>query len=98
MSNVTTMPNKMDRELLSLVKIYIGSVIDILLFGVAAWDGVDHVLRSISAVGAIVVLIYLIRKHRLEYSVRKTEHQIKKIELEKERRWFQEKYGDDGIV
>jgi hypothetical protein len=94
MSNSITMTGKMDKEILSLVKIYIGSVLDIALFGIAAWEGLDHGLRTVSAAGAIVLLFFLIRKHILDYRVKKIEEEIKRGELEKQRIWFEEKYGN----
>jgi len=73
----------MTRELFGLIKLYIGSLFDILLFSIAAWDGVDHGLRTVSAIGAIVVLVYLIRKYKQDYRLKQLDEEIKRLELNK---------------
>jgi len=70
----------MNRDLVIMIKIYFGSALDVILFSLAAWDGIDHVLRTISAVGAIVVLWYLRRKYNQDHKLKKIEEEIKKIE------------------
>lgn len=74
---------RMTKDLLAIIKIYVGSAFDLLLFSVAAWEGVDHGLRTVSAVGAIVVLVYLIRKYRQDYRLKKLDEEIKILEIKK---------------
>lgn len=80
----------MNKDVISFIKLYFGSAFDLMLFSLAAWDGLDHVLRTISALGGLVVLVYLIKKYRQDYRLKKMDEEIKKIELEQKRIWFQQ--------
>jgi len=76
----------MTKEFLTFIKLYVGSMFDIVLFSVAAWDGVDRGLRTISGIGAVVMLVYLIRKHIQDYKVQKIEQAIKELQLAEARK------------
>ncbi len=73
----------MTRDLVVFLKLYIGSAFDLFLFALAAWEGADHVLRTISAIGGILVLIYLIRKYQQDYKLKKLDEEIKLLNIKK---------------
>lgn len=64
----------------AIAKTYLMALLDLLLFSMAAWEGLDHVLRTIAAVGAIIVLYFTIRKAKKDIELKKA--QLKQEEIE----------------
>lgn len=84
---------KMEKELLSIGKYWLVTILELYLFGVAAWDTFDHVTRTVSGLGAIIILIFLVRKYRQDYEIKNLEKDKLKLEIEREQREFDEKYN-----
>lgn len=71
-------------HLYTIAKYYLLASFDLFLFAIAAWDGIDHVLRTISAVGAIIVLYFTWRKLKKDIELKSAMHEREKILIEKE--------------
>lgn len=66
----------------TIMKHYLLAMFDLFLFSMAAWDGLDHGLRSIAAIGGIVVLIYTIRKIKRDIDLKRIQHERESVELQ----------------
>lgn len=64
----------------SIAKTYLMALLDLLLFSMAAWTELDHVLRTIAAVGAIIVLYFTIKKANKDIELKKA--QLRREEIE----------------
>ncbi|MGB4971500.1 MAG: hypothetical protein WBO32_02515 [Cyclobacteriaceae bacterium] len=71
-------------HLYTIAKYYVLASFDLLLFALAAWDGIDHGLRTIAAIGAIIVLYFTIKKIKKDIELKSAMHEREKILLEKE--------------